>query len=214
MDTRLALILGLGLALAMGAAPARAQKDAPEPARPDASGSMPGMHRGMDSMMKGTEPMPEGCMQMMQAAREQDAELERRLERMKQATAPEEKLEAMATVVETLAEQRLARHSMMDRMGPMCSGMMPMGHGTTMSAAGRPEGETYAAQGRVESVDPERGTVTIDHEDIPGLMKAMTMTFEVADRAILEDVSVGQAIDFRIRKDADRYVVTEIHISD
>lgn len=50
-------------------------------------------------------------------------------------------------------------------------------------------------------------------EDIPGLMKTMTMTFAVADRAILEDVSSGQPIDFRLEKEGGRYVITEIEIS-
>lgn len=149
----------------------------------------------------------------MESMREQDAELERRLERMKTASASDARLDAMAAVVEALAEQHLAHHAMMRDM-PMCKGMMPMGQEMMESASAVPKGQTYAARGRVESVDPDQGTVTIDHEDIPGLMKAMTMTFEVADRAILEDVSVGQAIDFRITKDAGRYVVTEIHISD
>ena len=212
MDIRLALVLGL--ALAMGATPARAQRDVAEPAQPGASGPARGMHHGMGPMMEGMERMPEGCMRMMQAAREQDAELERRLERMKRATTSEEKLETLAAVVETLAEQRLARHSMMDRMSPMCTGKMTMAHGMMGRASGRPEGEAHAAHGRVERVDPERRTVTIDHEDIPGLMKGMTMTFEVVDRTILEDVSSGQAIDFRVKKDGGRYVITEIHIID
>lgn len=87
------------------------------------------------------------------------------------------------------------------RMPGMHYGMSPMLDG-------------HVSRGRVERVDRERGTVTIDHEDIPGLMKAMTMTFEVADRTILDDVSSGQAIDFRVEKDGGRYVVTEIHIAD
>jgi len=214
MDTRIALVLSVGLGLAMGAGPARAQKEVPEPTQPESSGRMPGMHHGMGPMMKKMESMPEGCMQMMQAARKQDAELERRLERMRQATASDERLEAMATVVETLAEQRLARHAMMEDM-PMCKGMMPMGQGMMESTrSGGPEGQTYAARGRVESVDPERGTVTIDHEDIPGLMKAMTMTFQTADPQIVEEVSPGQAVDFRVKKDGNRWVVTEIDVSE
>lgn len=44
-------------------------------------------------------------------------------------------------------------------------------------------------------------------------MKTMTMTFAVADRAILEDVSSGQPIDFRLEKEGGRYVITEIEIS-
>ena len=52
--------------------------------------------------------------------------------------------------------------------------------------------------------------MTIDHEDIPGLMMGMTMTFSVSDPGVLRGVEPGQVIDFRVRKDGSRYVVTEI----
>lgn len=71
--------------------------------------------------------------------------------------------------------------------------------------------EGYAAHGVVKRVDSSNGTVTIDHEDIPGLMMAMTMEFEVSDPSILHGVSPGQAVDFRVLKEGDRYVVTEMH---
>jgi len=71
----------------------------------------------------------------------------------------------------------------------------------------------YAAHGTVESVDASAGTVTIDHEDIPGLMMGMTMKFSVSDAEILRGVAPGQVVDFRVRKDGDRYVVTEIRPS-
>lgn len=71
----------------------------------------------------------------------------------------------------------------------------------------------YAAHGTVESVDAAAGTVTIDHEDIPGLMMGMTMTFSVSDPGVLRGVAPGQVIDFHVRKDGRRYVVTEIRPS-
>ena len=206
MDTRIALVLSLGLALSIGAATAQAQPD-----------QMPGMHHGKGPMMEGMDSMPEGCMQMMKGMVEQDAELERRLERMKTASTSEARLDAMAAVVEALAEQRLAHHAMM-RNKPMCKGMgkgmMPMGRGMMESPTGSPEGQTYAARGRVVRVDREEGTVTIDHEDIPGLMKAMTMTFGAADLEIAEKASPGQTVDFRLEKQGNRWVVTEIEVSD
>jgi len=200
MASPLALVLSFGLALSVGAATARAQPDA-----------MPGMHHGKGPMTEGMDSTPEGCMQMMKAMREQDAELERRLERMKSASASEARLDAMAALVEALAQQHLAHHAMMRDM-PMCKGMMPMGRGVMRTASGGPEGQTYTARGRVESVDPDQGTVTIDHEDIPGLMKAMTMTFETADPRVAEEVSPGQAVDFRLKKEGSRWVVTEIEV--
>lgn len=64
--------------------------------------------------------------------------------------------------------------------------------------------------GVVKGVDAKAGTVTLDHEDIPGVMMAMTMTYGVADPALLKNVALGQAVDFRLRKDGDDYVVAEI----
>jgi Cu/Ag efflux protein CusF len=79
------------------------------------------------------------------------------------------------------------------------------------SATWAADQEGHAAHGVVKRVDVSTGTVTIDHEDIPGLMMAMTMEFEVSDPSILHGVSPGQAVDFRVLKKGDRYVVTEIH---
>lgn len=67
------------------------------------------------------------------------------------------------------------------------------------------------AHGIVKGIDAKAKTVTLDHEDIPGVMMAMTMAYGVSDPALLSKVEVGQAVDFRLRKDGDgNYVVTEI----
>lgn len=67
----------------------------------------------------------------------------------------------------------------------------------------------------MKDVDAKEGTVTLDHEDIPGVMMAMTMAYGVADPALLTKVKVGQAVDFRLRKDDDgNYVVMEIKAGD
>lgn len=51
---------------------------------------------------------------------------------------------------------------------------------------------------------------TLDHDEIPGLMMGMTMTFH-ADPALLVSVEAGQEVDFRVREEGTRrYVVTAI----
>ncbi len=67
----------------------------------------------------------------------------------------------------------------------------------------------HPGHGVVVSVDSAKGEITLDHEDIPGFMKGMTMTFH-ADPALLADVEAGQEVDFRVREEAGRYVVTAI----
>ena len=46
--------------------------------------------------------------------------------------------------------------------------------------------------------------VVIEHDEIEGLMPAMTMSFDVPDHALLETLAAGQAIDFTRRGHAAR----------
>ena len=70
-------------------------------------------------------------------------------------------------------------------------------------------GGDHAGHGVVVAVDAAKGEVTLDHEDIPGLMKGMTMTFP-ADSKLLAGVEAGQEVDFRVREEGGRYEVTAI----
>jgi len=70
-------------------------------------------------------------------------------------------------------------------------------------------GGDHAGQGVVVAVDAAKGEVTLDHEDIPGLMKGMTMTFQ-ADSKLLAGIEAGQEVDFRVREEGGRYEVTAI----
>jgi protein SCO1/2 len=70
----------------------------------------------------------------------------------------------------------------------------------------------YQAHGVVEEVQPDYGQVVIAHDDIPGLMPAMTMNFD-ADPALLSRLEAGQVIDFTLASDGRSYRVTEAHVS-
>jgi protein SCO1/2 len=65
----------------------------------------------------------------------------------------------------------------------------------------------HDARGVVESVDREYGQVVIAHEDIPGLMPAMTMNFDVPDAELLAALEPGQAIDFQVEFTGKAYRV-------
>ena len=75
------------------------------------------------------------------------------------------------------------------------------------------EGTAHSGYGMVKSVDAAAGKITIDHEDIPGLMMGMTMEFSVSDPDMLEKVVPEQMVDFRVRYKEGRYIVTEIRPS-
>ncbi len=68
----------------------------------------------------------------------------------------------------------------------------------------------FRGQGIVRSIDAGNRTVLIEHEDIPGLMPAMAMSFKVADPAMLESVSRGQHVIFRVEHTKGEYRILTI----
>lgn len=68
----------------------------------------------------------------------------------------------------------------------------------------------WEVRGEVREVMPADGQVVIAHEDIPGLMPAMTMSFDVADPALLRDVRPGQRVVFRLVRRGKLYEITAL----
>lgn len=58
----------------------------------------------------------------------------------------------------------------------------------------RPEPKQYPLNGQVLGVNREKREITIKHEDIPGLMPGMTMSFPVADPALLDGREPGELV--------------------
>jgi Cu/Ag efflux protein CusF len=65
-----------------------------------------------------------------------------------------------------------------------------------VSAADRVE--HFDAKGTIAAVDPEKGTVTIDHGEIKGLMPPMKMAFPVQSRELLQGISPGDQVTFQL----------------
>ena len=86
--------------------------------------------------------------------------------------------------------------------------------GCVPDASEAPDGpagpKTYEATGTVISVEGEH--VLIDHEDIPGFMDAMTMTFPVSDPSSLEGLEVGTRVTFRVVVDGASYTIDRIAV--
>ncbi len=57
---------------------------------------------------------------------------------------------------------------------------------------------SYDIKGRVMGFGDDGLTVIIQHEDVPGLMPAMTMSFKTRDPALIEGLSVQDAVRFRL----------------
>ena len=62
------------------------------------------------------------------------------------------------------------------------------------ACARKPETKQYPLKGQVLAVNRDKKEVTIKHEDIPGFMPGMTMSFPVADPALLEGREPGELV--------------------
>lgn len=70
--------------------------------------------------------------------------------------------------------------------------------------------QKHKATGVIVSVDQKNSYVTIDHEDIPGFMAAMTMPFAVSDSTLLDGLQQGDKVNFMVQATESMYVVSEI----
>lgn len=68
----------------------------------------------------------------------------------------------------------------------------------------------YQSKGVVKKIDIENGKLTVDHETIPGYMEAMEMTEPVKDKAMLENIKVGDKIDFEIERIGSNVTYTKL----
>lgn len=70
------------------------------------------------------------------------------------------------------------------------------GHGDQTAPAAVP---TVEATGVVKKVDAKAGTAIVDHDPIRALnWPAMTMTFKVPDKAVLDQLKAGKKIRFQL----------------
>src|SRR5262245_1699477 len=64
--------------------------------------------------------------------------------------------------------------------------------------------KVFDIKGKVVAVDAEKKKVTMDHEDIPGLMQAMQMPFDVESAKVLEGIKAGDKVRGKLKVDADK----------
>ena len=73
------------------------------------------------------------------------------------------------------------------------------------------ETTTYHGVGVVRSINVKRPSIEIDHEDIKGLMPAMTMEFYVKDKSLLEGLKTRDRIEFTLENGVGGLKITEIN---
>ena len=70
--------------------------------------------------------------------------------------------------------------------------------GISLAACGGGNATHGTGQGTVAAVNAATGEITLDHGDIPGIMMAMTMTFPVSDKKILDGIAPGAKVEFDV----------------
>ena len=73
------------------------------------------------------------------------------------------------------------------------------------------QSKTHNGSGTVSKVDSEKGTLTIAHGPVESMKwPAMSMTFKVKDKKMLDKVKQGAKVEFSFVESGKDYVVTSI----
>ena len=72
--------------------------------------------------------------------------------------------------------------------------------------------QTYRVKGTVETVLADQNHVVIDHEDIPGLMPGMTMSFDVPNPVVLAKMREGQQVEFVLELRARSFRIIDVEV--
>jgi Cu/Ag efflux protein CusF len=75
----------------------------------------------------------------------------------------------------------------------------------------RDKDKVYDIKGKVVAVDTDKNKVTLDHEDIPGLMPAMKMAFPAENAKLLEGIKAGDQVHGKLTvKAGGERIITEL----
>lgn len=70
--------------------------------------------------------------------------------------------------------------------------------------------KTYESVGQVVSIDSANNTVMIAHKDIPDLMSAMTMGFQIKDTTLLRGIEPKDSVQFELTVSGDEMWLSNI----
>jgi protein SCO1/2 len=86
-------------------------------------------------------------------------------------------------------------------------------NGCSPSSSPTSAAKLYEFRGKVIDVSIEKRTATIQHEDIPGLMPAMTMTFRTGEAVDLAGFQVGDVVHGQLAVRGGDYVIVHLQRS-
>jgi Cu/Ag efflux protein CusF len=99
----------------------------------------------------------------------------------------------------------------------LCLGLgcgSPPGEGEVPAAqAEQSDEQRYDLKGKVVAVDVAGKKLTVDHEDIPGFMAAMTMAYPVKDEKLLESLSAGDEVTATVVSGDGGYWLEDIAVA-
>jgi Cu/Ag efflux protein CusF len=70
---------------------------------------------------------------------------------------------------------------------------------------------SHPLKGVIMGILPEKTALLVKHEEVPGVMRAMTMMFKV-EPAVLEKVKRGDAITARMSRREDGWWLTDVEV--
>jgi Cu/Ag efflux protein CusF len=79
------------------------------------------------------------------------------------------------------------------------------------SAETAPATKRHALRGVIVAIDAEKSALRIKHEEIPGVMRAMTMQFRV-DATALKTAQVGATITGLMSRQPDHWLIEDVKI--
>ena len=95
--------------------------------------------------------------------------------------------------------------------GVPASAESPGMQGMDMKSDKQGSRQVHKGSGTVQKVDPRNGTVTIAHGPVQTMnWPAMTMTFKVQDKTVLDRAKQGEKVEFRFVQSGKDYTITEM----
>jgi protein SCO1/2 len=82
--------------------------------------------------------------------------------------------------------------------------------GCSQKSTEKSAAKVYDIKGKIVAIRPDKEGVTLDHEDIPGLMKGMKMEFLVEDARVLEGLQVGDQVQGKLKVESGSQMITEL----
>ncbi len=81
-----------------------------------------------------------------------------------------------------------------------------------LAACSDPEPTSFSGTGVVQEVMAADRQVVIEHEDIEGLMPAMTMNFDVLAGALPEGLRAGDRVQFILQRDSKQFRISSLRV--